>query len=304
MTDDAHDLGTDSSKSVPERLGPYRLQELLGQGASGSVYAAVDDAGQHVAVKVLDGDAHCVSWPEALSALNKRAHPGLARVLAVFADHVPPFFAMELHQGPSLLDWARADAAGCIRAQAYASSAMLLLGGDMKERGETEFASCGQEGFRRVRQATLDVAAALGHIHELGVVHCDVRPDNICVHDEHAVLLDYGLCRVIGAAVESSAPVGTAAYMAPEQWNAATLAPAVDYYALGVTLFEALTGALPFSGSAGEVFVRKRSVGAPAPSLFIPDVPEDLDALCVDLMRSSPEHRPHSEEIRERLSSA
>jgi serine/threonine protein kinase len=108
--------------------------------------------------------------------------------------------------------------------------------------------------------------------------------------NDSTVLLDYGLLARPGEPTDG--PVGRVDYMAPEQWDGGRLSPAADWYSVGLLLFEALTGALPFSGTAQEVLLRKRTVGAPSPSLLVPGVPQDLDTLCAALLRSSPELRP------------
>jgi serine/threonine protein kinase len=287
---------------TPTQVGSYRILRLLGRGASGSVFEAVDpDHGDHVALKILDGEPHTNDWSQSLRKLSRTAHPSLLTIRAVFPDASPPHYVMTLVEGPDLLAHVRCDAAQAQRRQVGESPAMLLLGARVNEDGSSDFSSCGDEGFRRAREATLQLTQALDHMHALGLVHCDVRPDNVRVAAGRAMLLDYGLCRDLASELDTSAPVGTVAYMAPEQWRAESITPATDFYALGVTLFESLTGALPFVGSADDVFLRKRSVGAPPPSFFVSGIPEDLDRLCAELMRASPEHRPSADEIQARL---
>ena len=77
----------------------------------------------------------------------------------------------------------------------------------------------------------------------------------------------------------------------------APIAASADVYSIGVLLFEALTGSLPFAGAADEVMVRKQTVSAPSPSFVLGDAPEDLDALCVAMLRRAPELRPTARAI-------
>lgn len=287
---------------TPSHIGRYELVRLLGRGASGSVFEAVEpDHGEHVALKILDGEAHAKGWPQSLRKLRASTHPSLLRIRALFPDATPPHYVMTLVEGPNLLAYVRSHAGKGQQRKVGGSPAMLLLGARVNEDGCSDFSSCGAEGFRRARQTTLQLCQALDHMHALGLVHGDVRPDNVRVTADRAVLLDYGLSRDLSSELDLGAPVGTVAYMAPEQWRAASISPATDFYALGVTLFESLTGALPFVGSADDVFLRKRSVGAPAPSFFVEGIPDDLDRLCADLMRTSPEHRPSAQAIQARI---
>ncbi len=284
------------------KIGEYEILRLLARGASGSVFEAVEpQTARGVALKLLDGQQHAPQWAEALEEFSRVAHPNLVQVLDVFPDERPPYCIMPLVQGPDLLSYVREHAEPPTHRPTQGSSTLLLLGSEVNERNESEFRSCDDIGFTRAREAMLHVSQGLAKMHELGWVHCDVRPDNVRVEEGRAVVLDLGLARRTGRADAQASPVGTAAYMAPEQWRAQNITPATDWYALGVTLFEVLTGALPFAGTAGEIFVRKRSVGAPSPGLFVAGVPEDLDQLCVDLMRTSPEHRPGANEIDARL---
>src|SRR5262249_46571021 len=113
------------------------------------------------------------------------------------------------------------------------------------------------------------------------------------------VILDFGLVSDPGKREDHA--VGTVAYMAPEQTSGAEVGPAADWYAVGVTLFRALTGVFPFSGTAEDVIAHKQRRDPPPPSSFLPSIPPDLDALCADLLRRLPEQRPRDREILARL---
>jgi serine/threonine protein kinase len=114
------------------------------------------------------------------------------------------------------------------------------------------------------------------------------------------VLLDFGLVVPLGADGQSKAlhVAGTPAYMAPEQGAGETISEASDWYAAGVMLFQALTGMTPFSGLRSSALMEaKQRDEAPAPSQLAPGVPEDLDRLCVALLRRDPSTRPRGAEI-------
>ncbi len=121
------------------------------------------------------------------------------------------------------------------------------------------------------------------------------------------VILDFGLVSdrtrsTVDATAEGTI-MGTPAYMAPEQAGGRRARPASDWYAVGVMLFEALTGALPFSGAPLQMLVHKQMEDAPSPRSLLPGVPEDLDALCADLLQRDPDARPSGEEVLRRLGS-
>jgi eukaryotic-like serine/threonine-protein kinase len=93
--------------------------------------------------------------------------------------------------------------------------------------------------------------------------------------------------------------VGSPAYMAPEQWERTATGPPSDWYAVGVMLFEALTGSLPFAGSGEEVVLRKRTVSAPRASQLVAAVPPDLDDWTARLLRTDPSQRQPAAALRE-----
>ncbi len=269
----------------------YIVEETLGQGGFGIVFAARDrESGQRVALKVLssaidDGER------ERFDALSRLAHPHLVQLLDGFFDEEPPFFTMALARGPSFLDYVRGAPPAASEPSGPARSLPLAFGQPVQDLGDSVFSALGGGGATRLRRALGGLAAGLHALHGAGFVHRDLCPDNVRVVRGSTMLLDYGLSARPGEPPQSGA-VGRIAYMAPEQWESGRLTPAADWYSVGLLLFEALTGALPFSGTAQEVLLRKRTVGAPPPSLLVSGVPEDLDELCAELLRGSPELRP------------
>jgi predicted ATPase len=156
----------------------------------------------------------------------------------------------------------------------------------------------------RLRSALPQLVAALSAVHAAGHAHRDVKPSNVLVtEDGRVVVLDFGLVTALaghaGAAGEAMA--GTPAYMAPEQTEDGPVGPAADWYALGVMLYAALSGALPFDGASHRILEAKVTREAPSVLDLVPDAPADLAALCTDLLRMDPRERPGLDEIRSRL---
>ena len=201
-------------------------------------------------------------------------HPNLVQLGELIEEAGEWFFTMERVHGVDLVSYVRGEA--------------------------------GRADEARLRFVLPQLVKGLGVLHAAAKVHRDVKPSNVLVTPEgRVVLLDFGVARdLLDAGDEEDMVIGTASYMAPEQAEAAPLTPAADWYALGVVLFQALTGELPFTGTVHQMLEQKLLRDAPAPSARFPDVPADLDALCRDLLRREPEERPRAAEILRRLGAA
>jgi GNAT superfamily N-acetyltransferase len=148
------------------------------------------------------------------------------------------------------------------------------------------------------------LARGLHALHSAGKIHRDVKPSNIQVtSDGRVVLLDFGLVAELERRQGGDGMiVGTVAYMAPEQCAGdVRLTAAADWYALGVVLFQALTGRLPFEGAPTRVLFEKQTEAAPRPSLLIQHIPRDLDELCAELLEREPGDRPTGSQLLRRL---
>jgi hypothetical protein len=249
------------STSASTLASRYELRGLIGQGAMGLVYRALDrSTNQEVALKTLRAIA-----PEDVYRLKREfralagvTHPNLARLHDLVVTEGQCFFTMELVEGRSFLDAAPRDL-GRLRATAY------------------------------------QLAAGLAALHAAGKLHRDIKPTNVLVDgDGRVVILDFGL--VTGLSTRRSldsqagALVGTLAYMAPEQAWGEAVSPAADWYSVGVMLYEAITGRVPFDGAPLAMLERKRT-GLP-PGALAADVPPDLAALILGLLHPEPDRRP------------
>jgi len=253
----------------------YRLDKLLGAGASGRVFLATDEvAGKSVAIKMFfaagarGGAAYERFVREARLASTLR-HPSLVEVYDVSVER--GFLVMEYLPGGSL--------------------AQRLTGG---ERLATP----------HVRRMALDIIAGLEAAHHRGVVHRDVKPANIFFDARGTAKLgDFGVAHLVDLGqTQTGGLIGTLAYMSPEQITGAPISIAADLYALGVTLFEAVTGRLPFLGPD---FVAQH-LGEPAPSAtsVATDLAAGWDPILADLLVKSPSERTSTlGDLRHRLES-
>ncbi len=261
-----------SSPPLPDRIGPYAIEHLLGEGGFGRVYAAQGPSGP-VAVKVANRRMRELSSPELvlqeneLEALTRLTHPGVVGVRQHgYTEAGELYLAMELVHGPSLE----------VLLEKYGRLDTVVVLGIVGK-----------------------VAEALAHCHGLGVTHLDLKPDNIIVVDEHEPLikiLDFGLARMTRSwGGELMSIVGTPQYMPPERFDNATLDPRADLYALGVILYESLSGQPPFEDGPLEDMIAVKRAGSVIPlRQHVPSVPELLSQLVLRLLDPDPSRRPAS----------
>ncbi len=249
----------------------------------GDVYEAYDREREvTVALKTLRHvDARAVArFKREFRALADIEHPNLVSLGELIAEGGQWFFTMELVTGTDFL--------------AYICDARGRSGEPTPAYDEA-----------RLRAALAQLARGLDTIHRANRVHRDIKPTNVLVTPEgRVVLLDFGLVTSIVPDQQSSrrAVVGTAEYMAPEQAVGRDLGPAADWYSVGVLLYEALTGRLPHTGiTALELMMKKQEVTPLPPREVAPGVPDDLDELCVELLRTDPTQRPAGDDILARL---
>lgn len=288
---DAAPLEIDTAVGGQIRIGPYRTLAAIGHGGMGAVYRAerVDgEFDQEVALKLLHRDmdtpelrARFLAERQLLAGLS---HPHIAGLLdGGVTDEGRPYFVMELVEGRPITQY-------CAE-ESVSTEQMLRL--------------------------FLDVADAVSYLHRNLVVHRDLKPSNIFVDREGQVkLLDFGIAKLLGDAPSGEAltrtgqQLMTPEYAAPEQLLGEPVTTATDVYALGVVLYELLTGSRPDGGRAAtgtlpptpssvartrEAAAEARAGETPIPSHRIP---RDLDAVCLMALRPDPEARyPSAEQL-------
>lgn len=217
----------EAERAIGDVLGPWRLTAVLGRGGMGTVYTAQradgeGDVGQRAAIKRLqvrwDGSPHAQRFLQERRILAALTHPNIPRLFDSGLDSEGrPWFALEYIDGESLIRWSDARQLG------------------LRERIEL---------FRQV-------LAAVAHAHQHFVVHRDLKPSNVLIdRDGHAKVLDFGVAKLMAepaAATRTGMLAGfTPEYAAPEQISGAAISAATDVYALGVILYQLLTGRLPY----------------------------------------------------------
>jgi hypothetical protein len=268
----------------------FQILRPLGEGGMGAVYEALDrEQNARVALKTL-----LKLTPDAIGlfkrefrALQDVRHPNLVSLGELFDLDGRWFFTMELVEGTDFISW--------VRPGWDEPPPDRLTSGIWEPRGQLD--------PERLRAALIQLARGLGALHAADKVHRDVKPSNIRVTSTGRVaLLDFGLVGEAGTDERSSseAIVGTAAYMAPEQATGSRVGPAADWYSVGVVLYEALTGRLPFDGPPLQVLLDKQR-RAPRPPGELTSVPEDLDQLAQALLSIDPDARPSGDEVLRRL---
>uniref|UniRef100_UPI0033C96D75 protein kinase domain-containing protein n=1 Tax=Micromonospora sp. NPDC007271 TaxID=3154587 RepID=UPI0033C96D75 len=275
--------------------GRFRLQSAIGKGNMGEVHRAEDmsvpdgSADRVVALKlilrsrsgaIIDTSADSKArqrFEREMRIMGQLDHPNLPRIIAGAADvDELPYIAMELLDGETLRDL-------------------------VSEHPQLPISWAAAIGAQ--------IAAGLSAAHAAKIVHRDLKPSNVMLLRTGAIkVLDFGMGRIVddsdaGRVTSTGVTVGTARYMAPEQFLAAAVTQAADLYALGCVLFELLTGVPPFlSESAHELGQKHREEPVPSIRLLRSDVPGDVARLIERLLAKDPADRPaDAVEVRDAL---
>jgi len=253
--------------------GRFVLQNWLGRGGSGTVFSALDTrVGDRIAIKILDHAAHHPATRERLRReirATRSGHPHVVSIHELYEEGGFLFITMELVEGSNLRT-------ALEEPESMSLDDVIVIGGR--------------------------VAAALDHLHAQGLVHRDVKPGNIMLAlDGVAKLCDMGLARPMAAGAtvtETEMVVGTPAYMAPEMAREGELVAASDVYALGLTLYQCLTGEVPLARSTAvdTLMARQRNRARPVRALR-PECPRWLNRLLDRMLDPDPDLRPTAAEV-------
>ena len=289
-----------------ESNGRFQILDKLGAGGMGIVYRALDRRrGETVALKTMKQvDPLSLFWfKQEFRSLADLSHPNLINLYELISVRGQWFFTMELLTGTDFLAHVRRGPRPVETPTVgieTATTDSYVLEGDPLPSGSTRGA------IFRLRQVFPQLIEGVSALHEAGKLHRDIKPSNVMVTEAgRVVLMDFGLVTDVSPMSISFEPVraivGTIAYISPEQAAGQPATEASDWYSVGVMIYNALTGQLPFDGSPTTVLQRKQMEDPPPPSALCSDIPHDLNELCVALLARDPARCPRGQDILERL---
>lgn len=296
----------------------------------GVVYEAYDrQTDKVVALKALTRTeaAHISRFKNEFRSLADVSHPNLVSLYEFMSDGHYWFFTMELVQGVNFLEYVR-PGYRARQSQTSLSETMQRTSMNTKIEDGADYEAETQQldsvpvisaephtqqpvsintrlsrailDIDRLNNALRQLAEGLHGLHETGKLHRDIKPSNVLVTKEgRVVILDFGLVAEVASIGlhESVNLAGTPDYMSPEQGAQLPISRASDWYSVGVMLYQALVGRLPFSGKFFEVMMDKQNLDPPAPQELVQNLPAELNELCVQLLKRTPERRPSGREI-------
>ncbi len=249
----------------------YELVEFIGKGGMALVYRAIDKrTGHNVAVKILrpeyNQDAEfCTRFEREAVAASKMSHHNIVNLLDVGQDDNMRYLVMEYVRGRTLKEV-------------------------INQKGSLKPAVAAQIGIR--------ILSALQHAHKNGIIHRDIKPQNILVHSDGLIKVgDFGIARVVGSNTISTDDIvmGSVHYFSPEQAKGEPVTAASDLYSVGVVLYEMLTGKPPFDGET-PVAIAMQHIGSKAQPIreINPSVPPAMERVVEKAMEKRPERRYQS----------
>jgi Tol biopolymer transport system component len=255
-------------------FGQYELRELLGVGGMGSVYRAYQRTlNRAVALKILP--ASLAIEPDFVERFHREAET----VAVLEHPHIIPLYDYGVQEGTSYIVM------------------RLLTGGTLADRFTRRDAKRQPPpSLTDISNLLNQLAGAFDYAHSLGVIHRDIKPNNIMFDNQgNAFLVDFGIAKLLqatGRLTATGSVLGTPLYMAPEQWRSEQPVPATDQYALGVTVYQLMTGRVPFQAPTPYGLMLKHLNEPPtAPHLIRPDLPEAPTLVLERALAKTPEER-------------
>lgn len=258
-----------------QTLGKYRVTERLGRGGMAEVYKAYHPSlDRYVAIKVMHG--HLADSEGFIERFNREAksvanlrHPNIVQVFDYEHEGDMTYMVMEFVDG-------------------------MTLKGKLIELWKQEK----HLSFKGIFNIFSQVAEALDYAHKQGLYHRDIKPSNVLLENSgHAYLTDFGIARIVSDTqfTASGMLLGTPAYMAPEQGLGSPLTAACDIYALGIVLYELITGEVPFDADTPMAIINQHiNAPLPMPRLIRQDMPEDLEKVILKALAKDPADRYQS----------
>jgi serine/threonine protein kinase len=295
--------------------GRFSIRRRIGAGGMGVVYEAYDrERRQPVALKKLLGtDATAIiRIKHEFRALADVVHPNLVRLYELIGEEDDWFFTMELIDGADFLNYVRGRRASILADSTteHPTTEKSTLIGEHDQPFEQEPPRLETRAenvvvdYETLRRTLRQLAEGVAALHDTGKLHRDLKPSNVLVTPaERVVVLDFGLATDIATYEKKLTFGGTPAYMAPEQIAEQPATDASDCYAMGVMLYEALTGGLPFTGNFYSMLMQKRTTDPKPPIELVGSIPEDLGSACVELLRRDPANRLSARALAERMAS-
>jgi eukaryotic-like serine/threonine-protein kinase len=267
----------------------FELGRKLGEGSLGLVYEAYDrEQDIRVALKLLRRvvPTELYRLKQEFRALRSISHPNIVTLYDLLSEDDMWFISMELIEGEDMISHVRKTRA------AHHGPERPLFGATVDES--------------RLRHVLAQMAQALHAMHIAGLIHRDLKPSNVRVTElGRAVVMDFSIVaeasNILDHSNTGNLMLGTPLYMAPEQAAGDPPSPAIDWYGLGVMLYQAVTGRLPFEGRWDAVLIDKQERDPRPPRELVADMPDDLDELCHALLSRRPHERPPGHEILARL---
>jgi len=251
-----------------KKLGPYRLDKVLGRGGMGTVYAGTDTVtGNRAAIKALapqfaDEEHFRGRFQSEIEAMKMLQHPNIVEIIGYGEDNGILYYSMELVEGKSLFD---------------------------------ELKAGRRFHWREVAQIGMHICASLRHAHDRGIIHRDLKPGNLLLEKTGRVkLADFGIARLFDAnhLTRAGGMLGTPDYMSPEQAQGKSATIRSDMYSLGSVLYALLARRPPFQSKSLADTINNLSYEKPPPVRDLaPDTPDEFADIVDRLLEKEPERR-------------